>query len=152
MNCFEALRRADIYAFGLIMWEVCRRTVCGGFPEEYKVPYYDVVPSDPGFEDMRKVVVVDNHRPSIPNRWSSDHVSRFCSLIFSYYLLILTCVSSIPTYALPIQLLAGMSKLMPECWHHNPTARLTALRIKKTIQKLAASANDVKINYDGEVY
>lgn len=80
------MRRADIYAFGLIMWEVCRRTVCGGFPEEFKIPYYDVVPSDPSFEDMRKVVVLDNHRPSIPNRWSSDHV-RFIqiSLYFHEY-------------------------------------------------------------------
>lgn len=75
MNCFESLRRADIYSFGLIMWEVCRRTISGGIAEEYKVPYYDVVPSDPGFEDMKKVVVLDNYRPSIPNRWSSDNVS-----------------------------------------------------------------------------
>lgn len=74
LSCFESLRRADIYAFGLIMWEVCRRTVCGGFPEEYKVPYYDVVPCDPGFEDMRKVVALDIYRPVLPNRWSSDHV------------------------------------------------------------------------------
>lgn len=58
------------------MWEVCRRTVSGGRAEEYKVPYYDVVPSDPGFEDMRKVVVLDQYRPSIPNRWSSDNVCQ----------------------------------------------------------------------------
>lgn len=77
LNCFESLRRADVYSFGLIMWEVCRRTISGGFAEEYKVPYYDVVPSDPGFEDMRKVVVIDSYRPSIPNRWSSDNVSNF---------------------------------------------------------------------------
>lgn len=58
------------------MWEVCRRTISGGRAEEYKVPYYDVVPgSDPGFDDMRKVVVLDQYRPSTPNRWSSDTVS-----------------------------------------------------------------------------
>lgn len=74
INCFESLRRADIYAFGLIMWEVCRRTISGGIAEEYKIPYYDVVPSDPSFEDMKKVVCDDNYRPSIPNRWSSDMV------------------------------------------------------------------------------
>lgn len=75
LECFEALRRADIYALGLIFWEVCRRTVSSGIAEEYKIPYYDVVPSDPSFEDMRKVVCTDNYRPSIPNRWSSDQVS-----------------------------------------------------------------------------
>lgn len=83
LNCFESLRRADIYAFGLIMWEVCRRTISGGIAEEYKIPYYDVVPSDPSFDDMRKVVCVDNYRPVIPNRWSSDNViiSFYCFLL-----------------------------------------------------------------------
>lgn len=75
------MRRADVYSFALIMWEVCRRTISGGIAEEYKVPYYDVVPSDPGFDDMRKVVVLDNYRPSIPNRWSSDSVSPFKFLL-----------------------------------------------------------------------
>lgn len=74
MQCFEALRRTDIYALGLVLWEVCRRTISGGIAEEYKVPFYDVVPSDPSFEDMRKVVCVDNYRPSFPNRWASDPV------------------------------------------------------------------------------
>lgn len=84
MECFEALRRADIYALGLIFWEVCRRTVSSGIAEEYKIPYYDVVPSDPSFEDMRKVVCTDNYRPSIPNRWSSDQVIN----IFIYFLFV----------------------------------------------------------------
>lgn len=60
------------------MWEVCRRTISGGIAEEYKIPYYDVVPSDPSFEDMKKVVCDDNYRPSIPNRWSSDMV---CTIV-----------------------------------------------------------------------
>lgn len=75
MQCFEQFRRADIYALGLVLWEVARRTLSNGIAEEYKPPYYDVVPSDPSFEDMRKVVCVDQHRPSTPNRWSSDPVS-----------------------------------------------------------------------------
>ncbi|TDG44392.1 hypothetical protein AWZ03_009195 [Drosophila navojoa] len=118
MECFEALRRTDIYAFGLVLWEVCRRTISGGIAEEYKVPYYDVVPMDPSFEDMRKVVCIDNYRPSIPNRWSSD------------------------------SLLAGMSKLMKECWHQNPNVRLPALRIKKTIHKLASVDEKIRLDFD----
>ncbi|XP_055918991.1 activin receptor type-1 isoform X2 [Eupeodes corollae] len=118
MHCFEALRRADIYALGLVLWEVCRRTISGGIAEEYKVPYYDVVPSDPSFEDMKKVVCSDNHRPSIPNRWSSD------------------------------PLLAGMSKLMKECWHQNANVRLPVLRIKKTLHKLASADDKFRLQYD----
>lgn len=45
-----------------------------GIVEDYKPPFYDVVPNDPSFEDMRKVVCVDQQRPNIPNRWFSDPV------------------------------------------------------------------------------
>lgn len=75
MTCFDALRKADIYALGLVFWEVCRRTRSCGIVEEYKVPFFDSVPSDPSFEDMKKVVCGDNQRPSMPNRWASDPVS-----------------------------------------------------------------------------
>lgn len=38
MGCFEALRRADIYAVGLLFWEICRRTKgeTKGYFDEYK--------------------------------------------------------------------------------------------------------------------
>lgn len=39
-----------------------------------------------------------------------------------------------------------MSKLMRECWHHNPNVRLPALRIKKTLLKLVNG--DSSINLD----
>lgn len=120
MDCFEALRRADIYAVGLLYWEVCRRTISCGIAEEYKVPFHDVVPSDPSFEEMRKVISVDSYRPSIPNRWTSD------------------------------SLLSGMAKVMRECWHQNPNVRLPALRIKKSLYKLAQDDN-CKMNLDGEI-
>ena len=80
MGVFEAFRRVDIYAFGLVLWEMCRRTVTSGIVEEYRPPFFDMVPCDPSFEDMRKVVCVDQYRPAIPNRWASDPVisSSFC--------------------------------------------------------------------------
>lgn len=39
-----------------------------------------------------------------------------------------------------------MAKLMRECWHQNPTVRLPALRVKKTLLKLASG--DRLINLD----
>ncbi|XP_018327591.1 activin receptor type-1 isoform X2 [Agrilus planipennis] len=116
MECFDSFRRVDIYALGLVFWEVCKRTVSNGIAEEYKPPFYDVVPSDPSFEDMRKVVCIDQQRPFVPNRWSSDPI------------------------------LSGMSKLMRECWHQNPNVRLPALRIKKTLLKLVDSDCAVNID------
>ncbi|XP_054719260.1 activin receptor type-1-like [Uloborus diversus] len=115
-SVFESYRRADMYAFGLVLWEVCLRCLTGGIAEEYRPPFHDCVPSDPSFEDMRKVVCVDQQRPVIPNRWSSDVT------------------------------LTSMAKLMKECWNHNPSARLTSLRVKKTLAKIAAA--DPKIHLD----
>ncbi|XP_057657135.1 activin receptor type-1 [Diorhabda carinulata] len=115
MDHFDSFRRADVYALGLVFWEMCRRTISNGIAEDYKPPFYDVVPSDPSFEDMRKVVCVDCQRPNLPNRWASD------------------------------TLLAGMSKLMKECWHQNPNVRLPALRIKKTLLKLASADTVIKM-------
>uniref|UniRef100_A0A3Q3K4G5 Activin receptor type-1 n=1 Tax=Monopterus albus TaxID=43700 RepID=A0A3Q3K4G5_MONAL len=114
MDCFESYKRVDIWALGLVLWEVARRTVSNGIVEDYKPPFHDVVPSDPSFEDMKKVVCVDQQRPNIPNRWFSD-----------------------PT-------LTSMAKLMKECWYQNPSARLTALRIKKTLTKIDNSLDKIK--------
>ncbi|KAG7466918.1 hypothetical protein MATL_G00147450 [Megalops atlanticus] len=113
-DCFESYKRVDIWAFGLVLWEVARRTVSNGIVEDYKPPFQDVVPSDPSFEDMRKVVCTDQQRPNIPNRWFSD-----------------------PT-------LTSIAKLMKECWYQNPSARLTALRIKKTLTKIDNSLDKIK--------
>uniref|UniRef100_A0A3Q2UPW5 Activin receptor type-1 n=1 Tax=Fundulus heteroclitus TaxID=8078 RepID=A0A3Q2UPW5_FUNHE len=114
MDCFESFKRVDIWALGLVLWEVARRTVSNGIVEDYKPPFHDVVPSDPSFEDMKKVVCVDQQRPNIPNRWFSD-----------------------PT-------LSALAKLMKECWYQNPSARLTALRIKKTLTKIDNSLDKIK--------
>ncbi|GFV22620.1 hypothetical protein TNCV_2078111 [Trichonephila clavipes] len=85
-----------------------------GIHEEYQLPYHDMVPSDPSIDEMKKVVCFDKQRPPIPNRWQS-------------------CES-----------LRVISKVMKECWYHNSAARLTALRIKKTLANLGAQ-EDLKI-------
>ncbi|XP_066972038.1 TGF-beta receptor type-1-like isoform X5 [Macrobrachium rosenbergii] len=108
MNHFDSFKRADVYALGLVYWEIARRCNTGGGCEEYQLPYYDMVPNDPTIEDMRKVVCIYKQRPIIPNKWQSCEELRV------------------------------MSKLMKECWYQNAAARLTALRIKKTLANLGA--------------
>uniref|UniRef100_A0A8C2Y0J5 receptor protein serine/threonine kinase n=1 Tax=Capra hircus TaxID=9925 RepID=A0A8C2Y0J5_CAPHI len=71
VNIFESFKRADIYSVGLVYWEIARRCSVGGIVEEYQLPYYDMVPSDPSVEEMRKVVCDQKFRPSIPNQWQS---------------------------------------------------------------------------------
>ncbi|BFZ22027.1 hypothetical protein BsWGS_25066 [Bradybaena similaris] len=114
MNHFESFKRADVYSFGLVLWEIARRCSVGGIFEEYQLPYYDLVPSDPSLEDMRKVVCGDKQRPAIPNRWQN------------------------------IESLRVMARLMKECWYSNAAARLTALRIRKTLAGLAEQ-EEIKI-------
>jgi len=97
----------DVYAFALVLWELCWRTTANGIAEGYQPPFHGAVPSDPSFDEMKKVVCVDGYRPEIPNRWASDPV------------------------------LAHFSRVIKECWHPNPAVRLSALRVKKTVAVLA---------------
>ncbi|XP_065211600.1 TGF-beta receptor type-1 isoform X2 [Planococcus citri] len=107
MNHFDAFKRGDVYAFGLILWEIARRCNIKGMYEEYQLPFYDLVPSDPTIEEMRKVVCIERQRPEIPQRWFTSP---------------------------PLHVIA---KVMKECWYHNAAARLTALRVKKTLATLS---------------
>jgi hypothetical protein len=53
-----------------------------GHYEEAQLPYYDAVPMDPSFEDMKKAVVIDKRRPILPNRWSQSEVSGYIAVLF----------------------------------------------------------------------
>lgn len=111
---FDSLKRSDVYSLGLVLWEVARRCSVGGFHDEYQLPYYDLVQPDPTLEEMKRVVCTEQRRPSVSNRWHNDHVLQI------------------------------ISKVMKECWYQNPAARLTALRIKKTLSNIVAEEH-VKI-------
>lgn len=107
MESFDSFKRMDVYSFGLVLWEVSQRCMSNtGIAEDYRPPFYHVVGIDPSFDDMRKIVATDQQRPVIHNRWRND-----------------------PT-------LHVMCKLMRECWYSNPAARLTMLRVKKTLAKI----------------
>ncbi|TKS88079.1 Activin receptor type-1C [Collichthys lucidus] len=81
MKHFESFKRADIYAMGLVFWEIASRCSMGGIHEDYQLPYYDLVQSDPSVEEMRKVVCEQKLRPNIPNRWQSCEALRVMAKI-----------------------------------------------------------------------
>lgn len=54
---------------------VCLSVCPSGIHEDYQLPYYDLVQSDPSVEEMRKVVCEQKLRPNIPNRWQSCEVA-----------------------------------------------------------------------------
>ena len=39
-------------------------------------------------------------------------------------------------YVFILQKLSTLPKIMQECWHKKPSAQLTALRVKKSLQKI----------------
>uniref|UniRef100_A0A3Q1EHG8 receptor protein serine/threonine kinase n=1 Tax=Acanthochromis polyacanthus TaxID=80966 RepID=A0A3Q1EHG8_9TELE len=76
VDTFESYKQTDIWALGLVFWEITRRTIVNGIVEEYRPPFFDLVPSDPSFEEMKKVVCVDQQRPSLHNRLHSHPVGH----------------------------------------------------------------------------
>ena len=66
----------------------------------------DLVGLDPSLDEMRKVVCLEDMRPELPPGWEGREP------------------------------LKSMSRVMSECWYGRPQARLSALRIKKSLQKL----------------
>lgn len=95
-TAFEAFKAADIYSFGLVLWEIARRCNTAAStvseiisdesqeklvtygPDDYQQPYYDCVPSDPSFDDMYNVVCVKKVRPDIQPHWLIDEVMFSC--------------------------------------------------------------------------
>ncbi|XP_050671600.1 activin receptor type-1 [Leptidea sinapis] len=116
VQCFESYRKCDVYALGLVLWEVAVR-VSPARP--HAPPYGLLAPADPPFDLMRKIVCTEQARPTPP-----DH---------------------------PHPTMVGICKLMQECWHQNPSVRLPALRIKKTLLKLAAADPSIHLDIDNEV-
>lgn len=124
---FDALRSADMYSFGLVLWELCSRTrvnlTCKQDAEKtpekkiqtieelpYNLPYSEWVDADPTFDDMNSVVNIKKIRPS------TSHLS---------------CGNS-------SAVLTEVSNLLKESWQSNPSARPPMLRAKKTLQSLTA--------------
>merc|ERR1719282_1354530 len=114
---FESFKQGDIYALGLVMWEVVYRIqISPSISPAYQPPYWDVVGIDPSLDEMRKVVCLDQQRPELPSDWQRTREPH-----------------------------SSLSRIMSECWYSDPSARLTALRIKKTLQKMSSSSVSQKV-------
>ncbi|CAG9858926.1 unnamed protein product [Phyllotreta striolata] len=113
LNDIDAYKMADIYALGLVLWEMSRR--CNFMGEKslpYEIPFNDLVSSDPSYEEMQHIVCTMKIRPEIPEIWQKNEKMKM------------------------------MTKIIQEMWHDNPTVRLTALRVKKTMHKLITKTEE----------
>lgn len=86
---FASYKAADIYALGLVFWEILRRCRLStdDSADPYEQPYDDVLPNIPSFDEMRTVVCVQKCRPKISARWRTnpftDYLSNLCQELWS---------------------------------------------------------------------
>ncbi|XP_077483416.1 activin A receptor type 2 punt isoform X1 [Amblyomma americanum] len=99
--------RIDMYACGLVMWELISRCSAQDGPvEEYLLPFEEEVGQHPSLEDMQEAVVHKKVRPRIREHWKK-HPG-----------------------------LAVLIDTIEECWDHDAEARLSACCVEERISCL----------------
>lgn len=115
---FTGLRKADVYAMGLVFWELaarCEDPTRGVSAEaEYRQPYHSLVSANPSLEEMQSVVCQPaGARPEFAPAWLGHPV------------------------------LGRLCRVMTECWYASPAARLEAMSVKDQAAKMLATAQQL---------
>ncbi|XP_075749842.1 activin A receptor type 2 punt isoform X3 [Rhipicephalus microplus] len=99
--------RIDMYACGLVLWELISRCSAQDGPvEEYMLPFEEEVGQHPSLEDMQEAVAHKKMRPRIRDHWRKH-----------------------PGLAVIID-------TIEECWDHDAEARLSANCVEERISSL----------------
>ncbi|XP_048874206.1 activin receptor type-2A isoform X2 [Brienomyrus brachyistius] len=100
----DAFLRIDMYAVGLVLWELASRcTAADGPVDEYMLPFEEEVGQHPSLEDMQEVVVHKKQRPTLRECWQKHGG------------------------------LAALCETIEECWDHEAEARLSAGCVEERI-------------------
>ncbi|XP_064471283.1 activin receptor type-2B-like [Ornithodoros turicata] len=103
----EAFLRIDMYACGLVFWElVLRCSAQDGPVDEYTLPFEEEVGQHPTLEDMQEAVVHKKVRPKIKDHWRKH------------------------------QGLSFLADTIEECWDHDAEARLSASCVQERVSYL----------------
>ncbi|XP_066566487.1 anti-Muellerian hormone type-2 receptor [Amia ocellicauda] len=96
----SSLKQADVYALGLLLWEIsmrCRDLSSGAVVPEHRLPYEAELSASPSLEELLMLVSKRGARPQVPARWRRTIQGR-----------------------------TSLSEILENCWDHDPEARLTA--------------------------
>ncbi|XP_056155235.1 activin receptor type-2B-like [Lampris incognitus] len=103
----DAFLRIDMYAMGLVLWELVSRCKAADGPvDEYMLPFEEEIGQHPTLEDMQEVVVHKKMRPVFKDCWLK-HIG-----------------------------LAQMCETVEECWDHDAEARLSAGCVEERISQI----------------
>ncbi|XP_076437402.1 uncharacterized protein LOC143276663 [Babylonia areolata] len=109
-DCEASLKQIDIYALGLVLWEIAMRCVDlyqGAPVPEYTPPFQTEIGSSPTFEEMQLMVVRAKKRPRFPEVWKETN-----------------------------QAVRSLKETIEECWDADAEARLTALCVEERLSEL----------------
>ncbi|XP_067229259.1 activin receptor type-2A isoform X2 [Chanodichthys erythropterus] len=108
----DAFLRIDMYAVGLVLWELAVRcTAADGPVDEFSLPFEEEAGLHPSLEDMQDVVVHKKLRPIFREHWLK-HTG-----------------------------LAMLCETIEECWDHEAEARLSAGCVEERIISMQRTTN-----------
>nr|CDS16644.1 activin receptor type 1 [Echinococcus granulosus] len=112
--CFESHKRADVYALGIMIWEIATWALGQSVGHFW-------VPRDADIPTAREMVCLKGQRPRLPI------LSEEINSLNPHQLTEATEWMRVSDF---------FRNLLPECWNRDPETRLSALRIKKDLTKL----------------
>jgi len=104
----DAFLRIDMYACGLVLWEVASRCNLAEAPaaQPYRLPFEAEASPHPSLEEICELVVTKKVRPSVPAGWR-NHPG-----------------------------LAVLCETIEECWDHDAEARLSSSCVVERLQQM----------------
>lgn len=106
-DCEASLKQIDVYALGLVIWELASRCVDlyqGAPMPDYQLPYQAEAGIHPLFEELQVLVVKYKTRPKFPDVWKDTHPA-----------------------------VRSLIETIQDCWDPDADARLTSLCVFERI-------------------
>lgn len=109
-DCETSLKQVDVYALGLVFWEIatrCSDLYQGMSVPDYKMPFEAEVGIHPSKDQMQVLVARHKARPLFPDIWKDSNPA-----------------------------VRALKETIEDCWDHDAEARLTAVCVEERLAEL----------------